>query len=116
MVPDLPKSLNGHLFTFQAGLKPKRIHIFRDIARLADAEIYASTGRPSPTVNSALFDRFARHTRHRVQRPRIQRSIRVGDPRHFTLSGAVVGRRNIYPRTNEILTHQFIRVAAGDAL
>ena len=63
MVSDLAKTLNRHAFSLQTRLKPKRPHIVREIARFADAKVHASAGRPLPSANPALLDRFSGHTR-----------------------------------------------------
>ena len=48
--------------------------------------------------------------------PGIERLIGVDDPRHLAFARAVVGRRHVDARADEVLLDQLVRVAARDAL
>jgi hypothetical protein len=51
-----------------------------------------------------------------VDAARVERVVRVGDPRHLALAGAVVGSRNVDAGSDEVLGDQLGGVAARDAL
>ena len=98
------------------GVRPSGLHVLGDTARFAQREVEAAAGRFTPAAHAAFGDRLARDARERIERSGIERLIRVHDPRHLAFAGAVVGRRHVDARSDEVLLDQLVRVAARDAL
>src|SRR5690606_39523085 len=99
---------------FEPARQAEAAHVFLDTARLAQREEEAAAGRLAPAADAAFGDRLARDGRERIERARMVRDVRVGNPRHLALARPVIGGGHVDARTDEVLLDQLVRVAAGD--
>ena len=93
-----------------------RLHVVDLVAHLAQPEEDAAAGRLDPAADAALGDGLAGHAGHRVDRARIERRVRVVDPRHLPRACPVVGRGDVDAGADEVLLDELGRVAARDLL
>src|SRR6185503_12328974 len=98
------------------GAQAERLHVLLDGDRLPQAEEAAAPGRLLAAADAALPDGLAGHAGQRVELAARHRLVRVGNPRHLARAGAVVGRRHVGARADEVLADELGGVAARDAL
>src|SRR5439155_8347821 len=80
VVPDVPEPLDRHALPFEAPGQTVLLHVGLDLERLADAVLHAATGGLLASADAPLRHRLAGHAGERVDLPRRQRLVGVGDP------------------------------------
>src|SRR5690606_19248616 len=88
--------------------------VFRVGEKLADSVINAASGGFRPPANTALIFRLSGHAGGRVDLTVVERLIRIQDPGHFARTGAVIGRRHVQARADEVFPDQLGRIATGN--
>ena len=110
VVADVAQALHDDALAGQAGSEPERAHVVVDGAHFAQREVQPAARGFAPAADAALADGLARHARQRVETVGRQRLVGVDDPRHLALARAVIRRRHVHARTDEVLLDQLVRV------
>ena len=110
VVADVAQALHDDALAGQAGSEPERAHVVVDGAHFAQREVEPAARGFAPAADAALADGLARHARQRVEPVGRHRLVGVDDPRHLALARAVVRRRHVHARTDEVLLDQLVRV------
>src|SRR5262249_43906302 len=116
VVADVAEPLDGDSLPVErsreAGLLERR-----GIAeRLTQSEDHAAARRLAAAAHAPLRQGLAGDARPVVDATRVEGVVRVGDPRHLALAGAVIGGGDVDAGTDEVLRNQLGGVAAGDLL
>ena len=114
--PHIPQPLHHQPLAFEAGRQSQRLHVLRAAARLAQREHQPAARGFAAAVDAAFGDRLSGDARQRFELAGVELAVGIGNPRHLALAGAVVGRRHVDAGADELLAHQLVGVAAGDAL
>src|SRR4029453_15973464 len=113
---DVAEPLYDDALALEAAREAERLHVIGLIAHLAQPEEDTATRRLDAAADAALGHGLARDAGHRIDRARIERRVRVVDPRHLARARAVIGCRHVDAGADEVLLDELGRIAAGDLL
>src|SRR5690606_29324710 len=114
IVAHVSESLHDDPFAFQAGCQAYFLHVFGNAYAFLDGHGHAASRGGPPACDTMEGEGLARDTGEVVHLARVHCRIRIGNPAHLTLARAVVRRRYVDGRANEVLLDQFDRIATRD--
>src|SRR6266498_5265324 len=102
--------LNHYALALDSGGESQRPHFFPLGAGLPKCVEQPASGGLAPAPYAFLRYRLSGDTCRGVQAPGIERLVSVEDPCHLPLACAVIWRRHVNARPDEILFDQLVRV------
>ena len=112
MITDIAQALNHAGF---AGERTQHIGGF-DILRVAEEftqrVLHATTGGFDAALNAAVMQRFAGDAGEVINVFGVQVFVGVGNPGHFSLAGADIGRGHVGGRAEKTFADEFVRKPA----
>src|SRR5262245_7356737 len=108
---DVAEPLHDEALPFDPGREAERLRVGRIAARLREGVHESASGGLAAAVDAAFRHRLAGDAGERLELSGVELSVRVCDPRHLALTGAVVGRRNVDAGADELLADELVRIA-----
>ena len=116
MIPHVPQPLDHDPFARYSGRQSQRPHVLRCVTHLANGEEDSAAGGLGLAAYTSSAHRLGRDAGEGVDLSGTKLSVGVGDPRHFTRTGAHVGGWHIESGPHEVLADKLEEVASGNPL
>ncbi|GBD05674.1 hypothetical protein HRbin20_01263 [bacterium HR20] len=116
MIADVPEALHDDALVAESRRDTQPFRQLSIVECFANAEVDPASCCLCSSAHTALTDGFPRHAAERVDVIGAVGHVGISDPRHFTLSGAVVRRWDVDRGADAVFVDQFDGVASCDAL